>query len=93
MSLFILRDTKKIQKKKGEKGGKKKRKKKGKKKRKKMGEKKSFTENMGFSFVLFTAFLIPPPPWRHCFFFFWQKPTESFSQIWLQQTKYESRTS
>jgi hypothetical protein len=50
-------------------------KKKGKKKKKKR-EKKSFTENMGFPFVLFTAFLIPPPSCSLCFgasvFVFWQ---------------------
>ncbi len=72
MSLFILRDTKKNQNKKGEKR---------KKKEKKKGEKKSFTENMGFSFVLFTAFLIPPPPWRQCLFFSGKNPQKALAKF------------
>jgi len=52
---------------------------------------------MGFLFVLFTAFLIPPPSCSLCFgasvFFLAMTPTEIFSQIWLQQAKYENRTS
>ncbi len=46
-----------------------------------MREKKSFTENMGFLFVLFTAFLIPPFALAPVFFFSGNDPQKALAKF------------